>query len=63
MAVGQITRAMREYKATEEKIKRLTEKKRPLVDKLRRLEIEIYGTDRRITTAFQGKGISTRVNR
>jgi flagellar biosynthesis/type III secretory pathway chaperone len=53
MAVGPITRKMREYKATEEKIKRLTEKKRPLVEKLIDLERQIYGKDRRTMTAFR----------
>ena len=53
MTAGPITRAMREYKATEEKIKRLTEKKRPLVEKLIDLERKIYGKDRRTMTAFR----------
>jgi flagellar biosynthesis/type III secretory pathway chaperone len=53
MTAGPITRALREYKATEEKIKRLTEKKRPLVEKLIDLERKIYGKDRRIMTAFR----------
>lgn len=60
MTAGPITRAMREYKATEEKIKRLTDKKRPLVEKLIQLERQIYGKDRRTMTAFrQREGAGT----
>jgi hypothetical protein len=50
---GTLAKKMRDYKQTEEKVKRLIERKRPLVDKLRRLELEIWGRDNRLTTAFR----------
>jgi hypothetical protein len=51
--MGTLAKKMRDYKQTEEKVKRLIERKRPLVDKLRRLELEIWGRDNRLTTAFR----------
>ena len=51
--MGTLAKKMRDYKQTEEKVKRLIERKRPLVDKLRRLELEIWGRDKRLTTAFR----------
>jgi hypothetical protein len=51
--MGTLAKKMREYKQVEAKYQRLIERKRPLVDKLRRLEIEIWGKDNRLTTAFR----------
>jgi len=51
--MGTLAKKMRDYKTTEEKVKRLIERKRPLVDKLRRLEMEIWGRDKRLTTQFR----------
>jgi hypothetical protein len=62
MAVGEITRKMRQYKEIEQKLQRYREKSRPLVDQLKKLEQEIYGRDRRLTTSFASQGIRQRVN-
>jgi flagellar biosynthesis/type III secretory pathway chaperone len=62
MTAGPITRKMREYKVVEQKIQRLTERKRPLVEKLIELERQIYGRDRRISTSFASQGLRQRVN-
>jgi hypothetical protein len=51
--MGTLAKKMRDYKTTEEKVKRLIDRKRPLVDKLRRLEMEIWGRDKRLTTQFR----------
>ena len=50
---GTLAKKMRDYKQAEEQYKRLMERKRPLVDRMRRLEMEIWGRDNRLTTAFR----------
>jgi hypothetical protein len=62
MAIGDITRLMREQKEIEQKIERYKERIRPLVQKKIIIERKIYGRDRTLTTAFSSEGVRLRVN-